>query len=173
MLSDEMTTGGMQSRDSDKRAFAAQSHAWNIKQKKFKEAFPEVSGVASLLYPSCIVLKCTQYCTPAVRDVPNMGERDRGKSEDRFGKANSDHTAPALSSIPNTNNTTLPRGQQHQQVQPGGTADPIASAADMPTRASGSGWSSLSSWVHAVSGHWRWGLFLAVAVVVSRLSSSR
>lgn len=43
MLSDEMTTGSVTSSDSHKRAFAQRSHAWNIIQPRFKEAFPEVS----------------------------------------------------------------------------------------------------------------------------------
>ncbi|KAH6916413.1 UBC-like protein [Coprinopsis sp. MPI-PUGE-AT-0042] len=53
MLSDEMTTGSVNSSDDDKRAFAAQSHTWNLTQNKFKNAFPE-------------------YCTPEPKDVPNM-----------------------------------------------------------------------------------------------------
>lgn len=42
MLSDEMTTGSVTSSDTQKRAFAAKSHAWNLQQARFKEAFPEV-----------------------------------------------------------------------------------------------------------------------------------
>jgi len=55
MLADEMTTGSVTSSDAHKRAFAANSHAWNIQQKRFKDAFPD-------------------YCTPRSRDLPNMGE---------------------------------------------------------------------------------------------------
>lgn len=43
MLSDEITTGSVSSTDQYKRTMAAQSHAWNIKQRKFVEAFPDVS----------------------------------------------------------------------------------------------------------------------------------
>ena len=42
MLSDEMTTGSMTTSDADKRALAVRSHSWNIEQRRFKEAFPEV-----------------------------------------------------------------------------------------------------------------------------------
>lgn len=42
MLSDDITTGSINSSDNDKRALAARSHAWNISQKKFREAFPDV-----------------------------------------------------------------------------------------------------------------------------------
>jgi hypothetical protein len=43
MLSDEMTTGSVTSSDAHKRVFAQRSHAWNILQPRFKEAFLEVS----------------------------------------------------------------------------------------------------------------------------------
>lgn len=43
MLSDEMTTGSVTSTDRDKRILASRSHEWNRKQKRFLEAFPEVS----------------------------------------------------------------------------------------------------------------------------------
>ncbi|KAI0718089.1 UBC-like protein [Cerioporus squamosus] len=44
MLSDEMTTGSVTATDAEKRMYAARSHSWNIQQKRFKEAFPEVSS---------------------------------------------------------------------------------------------------------------------------------
>lgn len=42
MLSDEMTTGGLSSGTQDKRALASRSHAWNLTQKRFRDAFPDV-----------------------------------------------------------------------------------------------------------------------------------
>jgi len=42
MMSDEITTGSVNTTDADKRAWARKSHPWNIQQRKFKEAFPEV-----------------------------------------------------------------------------------------------------------------------------------
>lgn len=48
MLSDEMTTGSVTTTDADKRAYAARSHTWNLGQRKFKEVFPDVSGVISI-----------------------------------------------------------------------------------------------------------------------------
>jgi len=42
MLSDEMTTGSLNSSDDVKRAYAARSHEWNVTQSRFKEVFPEV-----------------------------------------------------------------------------------------------------------------------------------
>ncbi|CAD6887055.1 unnamed protein product [Tilletia controversa] len=54
MVSDEMTTGSVAGTDAERRALAIQSHAWNIKQKKFRELFPEYAG---------------EQCV----DLPNMG----------------------------------------------------------------------------------------------------
>jgi ubiquitin-conjugating enzyme E2 J2 len=51
MLSDEMTTGGISTNDADKRAYAAKSHAWNLEQRKFREAFPDVRPFFSTLLP--------------------------------------------------------------------------------------------------------------------------
>ena len=42
MLSDEMTTGSVTSSDSHKKSFAAKSHAFNLTQHRFREAFPDV-----------------------------------------------------------------------------------------------------------------------------------
>jgi hypothetical protein len=50
MLSDEMTTGSVTSSDAHKRVFAQRSHAWNILQPRFKEAFLEVSPLLQFLH---------------------------------------------------------------------------------------------------------------------------
>jgi hypothetical protein len=49
MLADEMTTGSVTSSEFQKRAFAERSHSWNVVQPRFKEAFPEVSGLSIIL----------------------------------------------------------------------------------------------------------------------------
>lgn len=46
MLADEMTTGSVTTSDADKRTFAARSHAWNLEQKRFREAFPDVRSIS-------------------------------------------------------------------------------------------------------------------------------
>jgi len=43
MLSDEMTTGSVNSSDTHKRTLASKSHSFNISQARFREAFPDVS----------------------------------------------------------------------------------------------------------------------------------
>jgi len=73
MLSDEITTGSVASTDQDKRTLAQRSHEWNIKQRRFVEAFPE-------------------YIGQVMKDLPNMGQADLGVS--------SSATAPAPAQEP-------------------------------------------------------------------------
>ncbi|KAF7317615.1 UBC-like protein [Mycena kentingensis (nom. inval.)] len=131
MLADEMTTGSVTSTDAHKRAFAARSHAHNIAQARFRDAFPEYSDVQ-------------------IRDLPNMGQRERG----------GDGT---------TTTTTQPQAQpQPVVVDPTPAAEPAPKAvAESPN----------APWTAASIGtvlweKWRWGLLIALAVVVSRFSSS-
>lgn len=148
MLSDEMTTGSVTSTDAEKRNYAARSHGWNIQQKRFREAFSE-------------------YCTPTARDVPNMAQKERGVSP----------APPATSSLPPPTTTTgTPVSLQPQPVQP-----PTASASDKavsrtPNGTSSPGDSGAQGWAASlrqiVWEKWRWGVVLALALVVSRLSSS-
>jgi len=137
MLSDEMTTGSVNTTDVDKRAYAARSHTWNIQQRKFKDAFPD-------------------YCSPNMRDLPNMGEPPRKK--------------PAPKASPKSLPTApIPTGQQTDPPPPQPVV-PARSAADDASSATSSG--SAGGWVDMFWQKWRWGLFIAIAVVVSRLSST-
>ncbi len=49
MLSDEMTTGSVTTSNTDKRVYASRSHSWNLQQRRFREAFPEVSILLLLM----------------------------------------------------------------------------------------------------------------------------
>ncbi|KAF7345535.1 UBC-like protein [Mycena venus] len=115
MLSDEMTTGSVTSSDAHKRTFAARSHAWNIAQPRFREAFPE-------------------YCSTQIRDLPNMGERGARA----FSSANPNDKDKALSE-------------------------------------QGAGAGADGAWTTSLGKvlweKWRWGLLIALAVMVSRFSS--
>ena len=88
MLSDEMITGSVTTSDAEKRAYASRSHSWNTEQRRFREAFPEVSQVALNVIladqlPKTVEYSNTdsllQYCSPTMRDLPNMGQKERGK----------------------------------------------------------------------------------------------
>lgn len=58
MLSDEMTTGSVNSSDTHKRTLASKSHSFNVSQARFREAFPDVSrcSLGTNDIPSLIVL---------------------------------------------------------------------------------------------------------------------
>jgi len=133
MLSDEMTTGSVNTTDADKRTYAARSHTWNIQQRKFKDAFPD-------------------YCSPNMRDLPNMGEPPRAKP-----------TPNATQPIP----PVAPTPTEHQVAPPPQPVVPVP----VPTTADDTS-SSTGGWVEMFWQKWRWGLFIAIAVVVSRLSST-
>jgi len=142
MLSDEMTTGSVTSSAAHKAAFAARSHAWNITQNKFKEAFPE-------------------YCTPALRDLPNMGEKEMGKREAEkpasLPAPLPSGTSPASGNVTTIQPSAIPAGPS-----PGG---PSGSKPDDPNR-----WAA--GWRQMIWEKWRWGVLIALAVLVSRLSSN-
>jgi len=141
MLSDEITTGSVNTTDTDKRAWARKSHSWNIQQRKFKEAFPE-------------------YCTPTMRDLPNMGESVRGKSSDP-----SPSQPPQKPTPPHI--IEQPRAAPNPQP---GAAPPSATDSKAVTVASSS--DASGGWADVIWQKWRWGPFIAIAVIVSRLSSS-
>jgi len=138
MLSDEITTGSVNTTDVDKRAWARKSHSWNLQQRKFKEAFPE-------------------YCTPTMRDLPNMGEPARGKSPD-----------PTSSQLPQQ--STPHHITEQPRAIPG--SQPAQSTAEAKTVAEANSSDASGGWADLLWQKWRWGLFIAIAVIVSRLSSS-
>ncbi|KAF9038150.1 UBC-like protein [Panaeolus papilionaceus] len=151
MLSDEMTTGSVTSSDSHKRAFAARSHSWNITQPRFKDAFPE-------------------YCGATMRDLPNMGERERGKPD---ASANS-------SSSTTTTTSTAPSQHNHEEAARASTsstaATPTANAPGdsvkppvVPGAPQPAGWTT--TWRHFFYEKWRLCAFIALAVMVSRFTT--
>jgi len=161
MLSDEMTTGSVTSADSHKKAFAAKSHSFNLVQPRFKEAFPD-------------------YCTPTVRDLPNMGERERGKPE---AQAIAKPGAPSLFPILSSTSAALPQQMMHRRnfgtaLQPPMIPAAVAATvADAPNSLTSTnkppvpqGWTT--SWRQVIWEKWRWGVLIVLAVIVSRISSN-
>lgn len=151
MLSDEMTTGSVTSTDVEKRDFALRSHEWNRKQKRFREAFPDVSlelvrigGRPDLFF--------WQYCGDEMKDLPNMGEQDRGTAtEETTEAADATTRAPAVRAsaptVPKVRTVPTPGAVVGQAV--------VAPA----------------SWRETIWERWRWGIFILLAVLVSRLSN--
>jgi len=134
MLSDEMTTGSMTTTEADKRTLAKRSHDWNRKQKNFYEAFPE-------------------YCDEAMKDLPNMGEKEKGQAAPPLQRVSSIQSTSDIS----LSSTLIPA-----------TAVPAA-AAPIPNANATAGFAG--AWRRLVWDKWRWGVLIAFAVVVSRISS--
>jgi ubiquitin-conjugating enzyme E2 J2 len=137
MLSDEMTTGSVTSSDAHKRVFAQRSHAWNILQPRFKEAFLE-------------------YCTHEPRPLPNMGERSLGKPDATPAPLSTTSITPSSSPAPIAT-VPIKKPSPHDNLIP-------------KPPAPGTGWAAM--WRQCILEKWRWGVLIALAVVVSRLSSS-
>ncbi|KAF8951902.1 ubiquitin-conjugating enzyme/RWD-like protein [Flammula alnicola] len=167
MLSDEMTTGSVTSSDAHKRAFAARSHSWNITQPRFKEAFPE-------------------YCSPMMRTLPNMGEKERGKPDVPAHPPSTSFfvgppppysaVAPAASSAPTPVSSALHAGRQvyREIANDAATPRPIPTAKpDDPNRAvvpPAPAWTWMT-WRHFIYEKWRLCAFIALAVMLSRFST--
>ena len=135
MLSDEMTTGSVTSTDVEKRDFALRSHEWNRKQKRFREAFPD-------------------YCGDEMKDLPNMGEQDRGTAAEETTEATDATTrGPAV-------RASAPTVPKVRTVPTSGSTAVVGQAVAAP-----------ASWRETIWERWRWGIFILLAVLVSRLSN--
>jgi len=135
MLSDEMTTGSVTSSDTHKRVFAAKSHSWNLSQPKFREAFPD-------------------YCTPELRNLPNMGEKERGNAD----------------TLPSTVPTPIPPSDSSDPSSAIAKPNSSNAAVSAGGKVDGAGWAS--AWQKLIWDKWRWGVLIILAVLVSRFSSS-
>ncbi|KAF5316142.1 hypothetical protein D9619_006633 [Psilocybe cf. subviscida] len=167
MLSDEMTTGSVTSSDSHKRAFAIRSHAWNLTQPRFKEAFPD-------------------YCTPMAIDLPNMGEKEKGKSDVpkdapqvlpstsvtpnpllRPGVTASNFGTSTLHSLAKEHRDAAKEAQDRLQSSNNNTPKPEESSRGVVPIAQG--WTA--SWRSFIYEKWRICAFIAVAVLLSRFTT--
>ncbi|KAF4610831.1 hypothetical protein D9613_006585 [Agrocybe pediades] len=158
MLSDEMTTGSVNASEPHRRAFAERSHSWNLAQPRFKEAFPD-------------------YCTPVMRDLPNMGEKERGKPDGPSEKPTQSRDMPPVqpSAI---RQTALAAGavayqEAAKDAQETKAAAPVAAVGrhEDSNRAGGvtPGW--ITAWRSFISEKWRLCAVIALALVVSRFST--
>ncbi|KAI0039624.1 UBC-like protein [Auriscalpium vulgare] len=148
MLSDEMTTGSVTTSDAEKRLYATRSHPWNVEQRKFRDAFPE-------------------YCTPTLRALPNMGEKERGKPDTPPAASPSVTATTTLSPLSAITPTGAAKniGAVRPRKVSRGVSGPAAAAGDASR-----GWAA--TWCSVIWEKWRWGVLIAFAVMVSRITSS-
>ncbi|KAF9451185.1 UBC-like protein [Macrolepiota fuliginosa MF-IS2] len=165
MLSDEMTTGSLNSSEDVRRAYAARSHEWNLAQPRFREVFPE-------------------YCTPSPCDLPNMAQKERGKTPPAASPSSqatssspavretnpANPVAPQSEAGPGTP-TALPSNPKSTTARTtGSSAGPGSGNKQEEARTAAAGWAA--SWSQLLWEKWRWGALIALAVLVSRFSSS-
>ncbi|EJD07375.1 UBC-like protein [Fomitiporia mediterranea MF3/22] len=155
MLADEMTTGSITTSDSDKRAYAARSHAWNIQNKKFREAFPDYSG-------------------PLMKDLPNMAQKELGaqKSAPVLSPVSSTTSVSSAASSPitplsaNSSGPMIPNGTAQAGTASSQAIVPKAKESTQKGRGA-------FNWGQLMWQKWYWGIFFAVAwAVSSRLTGS-
>ncbi|TEB33107.1 ubiquitin-conjugating enzyme E2 6 [Coprinellus micaceus] len=170
MLSDEMTTGSVTSSDAHKRAFAARSHDWNLTQSRFRDAFPE-------------------YCTPQLRELPNMGEKERGKPDDSPSASTVPSGTQSASSLPADSLSTASTSPPGVIAGANGFTNSTPFGASVPAHGHGShrgrpdevgtgtnragaamGW--IGTLRQVVWEKWRWCAVIALAVMVSRFSTA-
>ncbi|GJE93273.1 ubiquitin-conjugating enzyme E2-like protein [Phanerochaete sordida] len=156
MLADEMTTGSVTTSDAEKRAYAARSHSWNLEQRRFRDAFPD-------------------YCTPTPRDLPNMGQKERGKpaAPETVPAASPARSAPTSPVSPSLTAHTSTSGTSSIPASPLNSSRETYNSPETngpPREVVAGGWSA--SIRQLIWEKWRWGVVLALAVIVSRLSSS-
>ncbi|KAJ9474278.1 Ubiquitin-conjugating enzyme E2 6 [Pseudozyma hubeiensis] len=121
MCSDEMTTGSVTASDADRRKLAAQSHAFNLTQKKFCQIFPEYAGAQ-------------------LKDLPNMGDK---KPAD--GNASGSSGAAASSKTEKVGSDTLVSSPASDSASSQGLKNRTAASSDAAAATSTQGNSSATT----------------------------
>ena len=170
MMSEEITTGSARSGDQEKRILAERSHAWNIQQKRFRDAFPEVRD-SRTAYES-LPMTLLQYSQPEMKDLPNMGVKERGIPPTAEGHVDSRSSSPDSS-------TSSVQGGDGPTTQPTSAIPGAIAGATGRTSRRGhaparnvkrqDGWTSTIG--RFVTEKWQFGLLVVVAVLVMRLSA--
>jgi len=155
MLSDEMTTGSVTTSDADKRVYASRSHAWNLQQRRFREAFPE-------------------YCTPSRQPLPNMGEKERGTPDTPEPTPESSESTTVTARLPRIPPPKVGLVTQPQVAapKPAGVVRPRKGRAVSTTGAGDGSRGWAATWRQVVWDKWGWGVLIALAVVVSRITTT-
>lgn len=99
MCTDELTTGSVMMSSRERRLLAAQSHAYNIRQRRFTQLFPE-------------------YVGPMAKDLPNMSRpanMPAAAAKAPEAKAPAPTAAPEPAPVPSEAQDTL---RQSREAQP-------------------------------------------------------
>jgi len=94
-----------------------------------------------------------EFCTEVMKDLPSMGEKERGIPD-----AAAPVTTQSISTVPQSIVPLVPMAKQGPRAQ--------GMLADNGTL----GWAA--TWRDLIWNKWRWGVLIAIAVLVSRLSAT-
>ncbi|TXT13698.1 hypothetical protein VHUM_01065 [Vanrija humicola] len=156
MLSDEITAGAVKTTDEQKRQLAAQSHAFNLKSKKFKPSDP-------------------QYATPSMTDLPDMGQQKGSPVKLKRAAIASDVDTPVSSVRSTPASTAAPTRTQSPAVH-----QPPIPADTEPAQQQVAQQQQQQQAPHAREQHghpwmpsWRWLAAIVVLALLGRLSTSQ
>ena len=116
-----------------------------------------------------------QYCTPSRRPLPNMGEKERGLPDTPSSETSSFVTAtPVAARQPQTPTPKATLAVQPPVLIPKtvGVIRPRKGRAVSTTGAGDGSRGWASNWREVVWEKWRWGVLIALAVIVSRITTS-
>src|SRR5579863_5873560 len=116
-----------------------------------------------------------QHCTPSRRPLPNMGEKERGLPDTPSSSESSDSVTSA-SCLPTTLTPKVMLGLGAQPPvgvpKTAGVGRPRKGRAVSTTGAGDGSRGWAANWQQVVLDKWRWGVLIALAVVVSRITTS-
>lgn len=101
-----------------------------------------------------------EYSSPELRDLPNMGEKEKGKPE----------PVPEPIPVPTSSPFPSPSSSSAATTRTPATITNKIPSSPKPDDNTTAGWAA--TWRHLIWEKWRWGVLIALAVVVSRFSST-
>lgn len=116
-----------------------------------------------------------QYCTPLRRPLPNMGEKERGLPDTPSSETPALASAtPAVARLPQTSTLKVALAAQPPVLGPKtvGVIRPRKGRAVSTTGAGDGSRGWAANWREVVWEKWRWGVLIALAVIVSRITTT-
>ena len=115
-----------------------------------------------------------QYCTPSRRPLPNMGEKERGKPDTPEPKPEPSESTTPTARLPLIVPPKVGLVNQSQVAAPktAGVVRPRKGRAVSTTGAGDGSRGWAATWRQVVWDKWRWGVLIALAVVVSRITTT-
>jgi ubiquitin-conjugating enzyme E2 J2 len=115
-----------------------------------------------------------QYCTPSRRHLPNMGEKERGTPDTPEPTPEPSESTTPTARLPLISPPKVGLVTQSQVAAPktAGVVRPRKGRAVSTTGAGDGSRGWAATWRQVVWDKWRWGVVIALAVVVSRITTT-